>query len=80
MVNNQIHIKNMEPWLMWLSGLSTGLRTQGSWVQFPVRARAWVVGQVPKWGVQEETDPCFFITSMSLFLFPSLPLSLKVNK
>ena len=28
------------PWPVWLSGLSSGLRTKGSLVQFPVRARA----------------------------------------
>ena len=32
-----------QPWLVWLSGLSTGLRTKGSPVQFLVRAHAWVV-------------------------------------
>ena len=30
--------------------MSTGLRTKGSPVQFPVRAHAWVAGQVPSWG------------------------------
>ena len=35
------------PWLVWLSGLSAGLRTKGLLVQFPVRAHAWVAGQVP---------------------------------
>ena len=39
-----------KPWLVWLSGLSTGLRAKGSLVQFPVRAHAWVAGQVPRWG------------------------------
>ena len=28
------------PWLVWLSGLSAGLRTKGSLVRFPVRAHA----------------------------------------
>ena len=36
-----------EPWLVWLSGLSAGLRTKGSLVLFPVRTHAWVMGQVP---------------------------------
>ena len=31
-------------WLMWLSGLSASLGTQGSPVQFPGRTQAWVVG------------------------------------
>ena len=34
------------PWLVRLSGLNAILQTKGSPVQFPVRARAWVVGQV----------------------------------
>ena len=38
---------NSEPWLVWLSGLSAGMRTKESPVQFPVRTRAWVAGQVP---------------------------------
>ena len=38
---------------MWLSGLSAGLQTKGSWVRFPVRAHAWVVGQVPSEGALE---------------------------
>ena len=29
-----------EPWLVWLSGLSVGLRTKGSLVQFPAGAHA----------------------------------------
>ena len=40
----------IEPWLVWLSGLSAGLRSKGSRVRFPVRAHAWVVGQVPIMG------------------------------
>ena len=39
-----------QPWLVWLSGPHAGLRTKGSLVQFPVRAHAWVAGQVPSWG------------------------------
>ena len=34
-------------WLVWLSRLSASLGTKGSPVWFPVRAHAWVVGQVP---------------------------------
>ena len=36
-----------QPWLVWLGGLSAGLRTKGLPVRFPVRAHTWVVGQVP---------------------------------
>ena len=39
-----------QPWLVWLSGLSVSLRTEGSPVRFPFRVRAWVVGWVPSWG------------------------------
>ena len=42
------------PWLVWLSGLSTGLQIKGSLVQFPVRAHASVVGQVPRWGCERQ--------------------------
>ena len=50
------HFKtNMMPavaqWLVWLSGLSTGLRTKGLLVRFPIRAHAWVAGQVPSGGM-----------------------------
>ena len=35
----------LQPWLVWLSGLSTGLRTQGSVTTWaPVGAAAWVAG------------------------------------
>ena len=37
------------PWLVWLSGLSTCLRTERSLVRSPVRAHAWVAGQVAGW-------------------------------
>ena len=39
--------KKKNTWLVWLSGLSAGLRTKGSPVGFPVRAHAWLMGQVP---------------------------------
>ena len=59
------------PWLVWLSGLSTGLRTGRQQVRFLVRARAW--------GVWEAADPCFSHTCLSLsFSLP--PISLKINK
>ena len=56
---------------MWLTGLSARLRTKGSRVQFPVRAYAWVTGQVPS---REHARG----NHMLMFLFlPPLP-SLKV--
>ena len=48
-VYKYINITHM-PWLVWLSVLSAGLWTKGLLVRFPVRAHAWVVGQVPGWG------------------------------
>ena len=52
-----------------------GLWTKGSPVQFPIRAHAWVVGQVPSGATWEATAHYF-----SPSLFRSLPLSLKINK
>ena len=59
------------PWLVWLSGLSAGLRTKGPPVQFPVRAHAWVVGQVPTRGLTRGNHTLMFL--------PPFP-SLKINK
>ena len=42
---SSISITPSQPWLVWLSGLSTSLRTKGSLVPFPIRAHAWVVGR-----------------------------------
>ena len=71
------------PRLVWLSGLSTGLQTERLLVQFPVRAPAWVVGQVPS-GWHERGNqlmfPLHINVSLTLLLPPSLPLSLKINK
>ena len=38
-----------EPWLV-AQWIEHGLQALGSLVQFPVRAHAWVVGQVPSRG------------------------------
>ena len=65
----------IQPWLVWLSGLSTSLRTKGSLVRFPIRAHAWVADQVPSRGRMRGNH-----TLMILSLSPSLPLSLKINK
>ena len=59
------------PWLVWLSGLSAGLRTTGSLVWFPVRAPAWVVGRVPSWGR---------VRGNHTLMFLSLPSCLSRNK
>ena len=63
-------------WLVWLSrGLSRGLRIKELLLPFPVRARAWVVGQVPSRGSMRGNHTLMFFS-----LSPSLPLSLKIKK
>ena len=59
------------PWLACLSGLSTGLRTKVSRILFPLRAHAWVAGQVPSRGHMRGNHTLVFL---SFFLppFPSL--------
>ena len=65
------------PRLVWLSRLSASPWTKGPLVQFPVRAHAWVVGQVPSRGpLREATTHWCFSPSLS----PSLPLCLEINK
>ena len=61
-----------QPWLVWLSGLITGLQTKGSLVRFPVRTHAWVVGQVPSRVAHERQT--HIDVSLPLFLPPSLSL------
>ena len=67
----QVVVKiHFQPWLMWLSGLSSGLPDKGLPVQFPAGAYAGVVGQVPSRGAcvrQPHID-----ASPPLFLLPSL--------
>ena len=63
------------PWLLWLSGLSVGLRTKGSPVRFPVRAHAWVMGRVLSGGHVRGNH-----TLMFLSLSFSLPSPLSKNK
>ena len=67
---------------MWLSGLSAGLQTRRPLVRFPVRAHAWVAGQVLRWGCARSSRSVTFLShvDVSLPLSPSLPLSLKINK
>ena len=65
-------VKNYKkPWLVWLSGLSTGLCIKGSPVQFPVRAHAWGSGQVPSRGRVRGNHTLIFLSlSFSSSLFP----------
>ena len=63
-------------WLVdWLRGLSVSLWTKGSLVWLPVRAHAWVAGQVPSEGPVIGNH-----TLMFLSLFFSLPPHLSKNK
>ena len=41
---------------------NTGLRTKGSLVQFPVRAHAWVAGQVPSRGCWRGNHTLMFLS------------------
>ena len=56
---------------MWPSGLSTGLGSKGPPVQFPVRAHAWVSGQVPSRGCMRGNHTLLFL---------SLPLPFPLSK
>ena len=67
--------KHNESWLVWLSGLSTGLWTKGSTVQFPVREHAWVEGCIPSRGCARGNH-----TMMFLSLSFCLPSAVSKNK
>ena len=64
--------KHFQPWLVWLRGLSAGLRTKGSLVRLPIRAHAWVASQVPSMGHVRGNHTLMFL-SLSFSL--SSPLS-----
>ena len=68
----------VEPWLVYLSGLSVGLWTKASLVQFPVKAHAWVPGQVPSRG-RTRGNHTLVILSLS-FSLPSPPSKSKKIK
>ena len=68
------------PWLVQLSGLSAGLRTKRVLVWFPVRAHAWVAGQVPSWGCARGNHTLMFLShiwyiDVSIPFFLPSPLS-----
>ena len=62
--------------MVWLSGLSAGLRTRRSPVWFPVGAYAWLWPRSLVGDTQESTTHWCFCVSLS----PSLHLFLKTNK
>ena len=71
---NLLELRNV-PWQLWPTGISAGLGTKGSPVQFPVRAHAEVVGQVPSGGRTRGNQ-----TLMFLSLSFSIPSPRSKNK
>ena len=70
---NKIIKKKIEPWLVWLSGLSADLQTKGSPFRFPVRPpHAWVAGQVLSRGRVRGNHTLMFPLPLFLLPFPSL--------
>ena len=65
-----VNLSIFQPWLVWLSGLSARLPTKESLVQFPVRAQAWVVGQVPSTGCTRGNHTLMFLSPFFSFLSP----------
>ena len=57
-----LHRNRLCPQLAWHSGLSSGLRTTGLLVRFPVRAHAWVSGQVPSRGHVRGSPTVMFLS------------------
>ena len=70
--------RQIQPWLVWLSGLSASLQTEGLLVRFLVRAHAWVVGWVPGWG--RTCEGLLIIVSFPLSPCFSLPSPFSKNK
>ena len=76
-----IYIRKILPWLVWFSGLmSISRRTKRSLVWFPVRAHALVCWPAPWLGACKEQPTNVSLLYISLYLSPSRPLSLKINK
>ena len=68
---------------MWLSGLSACLGSKRSGVPFPVRAQAWVAGQVSQLGVHERQQIDLSLTPdvfLPLSLLPPFPSLSKTSK
>ena len=63
--------REIQPWLVQLSGLSAGLQTKGSPVQFPVQGMCLGCRPGPQWGAGERQPHI----DISLPLSPSLPHS-----
>ena len=71
-VGSLLHLSQVMPWLVWLSGLSGSLRTQRLPVQFQVGRMPGSQARSPFGGVQEATNRCISHT----LIFLSLPFSL----
>ena len=56
----------------WCDSVDRAWRTKGSLVRFPVRAHAWVAGQVPSRGQVRGNHTLMFLSSLFLPHFPSL--------
>ena len=61
---------NFLPWLVWLSGLCARLWTKGSLVRCPVRAHAWIAGQVPSKGRMRGNHTLMFLSLSFSLSFP----------
>ena len=71
LLQKQTNFKNnLEPWLVWLSGLSASLQTKGSPARFPVRAYAWVASQVPSGGCVRGNHTLLFLSLSFSLLSP----------
>ena len=68
--------KYIQPWLVWLSGLSTNLRTKGHWFDSQSGPMPGLQTRSPVGGTWEATTHWCFSPTLSLFL----PLFLKINK
>ena len=62
---------------MWVSGLSTGHKPKGHWLDSQWGARAWVAGQVPSRGCVRDNHTLMFL---SLSFFPPSPLWKSINQ
>ena len=71
--------KFVMPWLVRSVGWASSCKHRGSLVQFPVRAHARVAGQAPGRGCARGTQS-IFLSHINVFISPSFPLSLKINK
>ena len=72
-------LRRIEPWLVWLSGLSNILQTKRSLVRFLARAQPGLRARSLVGDMREATNQCISCTLMflSLSFCPSSPLKIK---